>query len=406
MREPEFLSQRKAMQLRHAARLFVEGKGIRKVAAKVQVTIQQVKDWQDRWPDVWAEATAKAQDGLRRRCALLLTASQSRERMLKRPKRQPVELPAPPVEVVAADPSQHTVPSFLDQYMIPCCLTEAATATVNTYRKAARKFAVTMGNPPLAKVTNLTLAQYRDALKAMPSRRNGRPLSINTVIMYLTHLQTILDKAGPPVRRSRDSAGYLATVPWVKLPREELGEATIVSDEVLAQCLTAADQMRIPSEAPREFWRGILITARWLALRSRTLFGMEWRHVEWDNNRLVLPAALLKGRKTLVLPLRPLIVREALEALRRPKGRVFRWSHSIEHFRICFHRLQSLAGVDEADYFGLHSLRRTGITQLYKRSPAAATLLAGHGSPIITRMSYVNVEDVLLEAMGGKEGAA
>jgi hypothetical protein len=44
-------------------------------------------------------------------------------------------------------------------------------------------------------------------------------------------------------------------------------------------------------------------------------------------------------------------------------------------------------------------LRRTAITKLWEVSPAAGQLLAGHGSPITTKQSYVNHEHVLRGAM-------
>jgi integrase len=225
--------------------------------------------------------------------------------------------------------------------------------------------------------------------------KKGKPLSINTVIMYLCHLQTILDKAGPPARRNRDAAGYIPIVPWVKIPRESLGEATIVSEESLARCYEAAALMPRPRPRSALFWRALLIVGRYFGLRARTLFSMEWKHVEWEKRRVVLPAALLKGRKVLVLPI-PDVVAEHLAAIQRDDGPVFNWPHSREMFRRDFHLLQTLAGVD---WFGLHTLRRTAITKMWATSPAAAQLLAGHGSPIITRMSYVNVEDVLTDAM-------
>lgn len=321
--------------------------------------------------------------------------------------------PAPTDSALVADPSLHTVPSFFESYVVPCCLTEAAAETIEMYRKAVKKFALTMGNPPLCKITNLTLASYRDILRRMAARGRGKePLSVNTVITYLCHLQTVLDRAGPPTRRSRDAAGYIKDVPWVRIPREELGEAKIVADEDLAACYNAADLMRQPKDNPAQFWRAILVTARYLGLRARTLFSMEWKHIDLERRRVVLPATLLKGRKMLVLPL-PEIVVQHLLTIRKDSGAVFVFP-CREHFRQCLHKLQTAAGIDPAKHFGLHSLRRTAITKMWATSPAAAQLLAGHGSPIITRMHYVNVEDVLTDAMAnnksflvnGKAGAA
>ena len=64
----------------------------------------------------------------------------------------------------------HTVPSFLEPYLIPVRLLDASPYTINVYRIAARKFAVTMGNPPLAAITNEMLAKFRETLKQITAR--------------------------------------------------------------------------------------------------------------------------------------------------------------------------------------------------------------------------------------------
>jgi len=48
--------------------------------------------------------------------------------------------------------------------------------TRNLYRKAARKFAKAMGNPPLRAITGQTLATYRDLLKASIGRGKRKRL--------------------------------------------------------------------------------------------------------------------------------------------------------------------------------------------------------------------------------------
>lgn len=300
--------------------------------------------------------------------------------------------------VTQAAGSKHTVGTFLERYLIPCRLQEASPETIGIYRKAARKFAVLMGNPTLDDITNEMLAKYREALKAMPARgKNGRVLSVNTVRMYVEHLQIILDKAGPAGPRNRDAAGFLKVVPYVKPPAEEIGERHIVADDVLAAVYAAAEQADYPKvdfATPAQWWRALLVTARYLGLRSRTLFKLRCSMLDFEQKRIVIPAKLMKSRKKMVFPM-PDVIRDHLAAIRSEREYVFEWPHSLEWFRKCLHKLQEKAGVDVAKHFGLHGLRRTAITRTWQKSPAAAQLLAGHGSPIITRLHYVNEEEVL-----------
>ncbi len=368
---------------------------------------EAIRNWQKRFKAFWNEAyaigLAEAERILAERTRRHETTVGDISRLTDRVEEAGSAILAdPPAEFVEADPTQHTVGSFLEHYVVPCCLCDANPATINLYRISAKRFAVLMGNPPLAKIDNLMLAKYRDQLRQMAGRgRGGKLLSVNTVRMYLQHLQMILDKAGPPARRCRDAAGYLAVVPWVKRPREELGVSTIVSDEVLRRCYEAAEYMRRPAGLgvePAAWWRALLIVARYLGLRARTLFAMRFEHIDWSVPRVVLPPEIIKTRKTLVLPLPP-IVCQHIEAIRTDRETVFAWLNSSEMRRKYFHDLQNEAGLAPDERFGLHTLRRTAITQLWKVSPAAAQLLAGHGSPTITRMHYVNTEEVLTKAL-------
>jgi len=310
--QPPALSPSTRRDMRLAARVISQGHSETIAAARVFTTSKRLRQWQECFPDEWAaflahhnamrEVQREAAKRRWNRVALLEEPTPPKPKIDRR--RAAAIVDNPPPEVTVADPSLHTVPTFLDSYVIPCCLTEAAPATVNAYRIVVRKFAKWAGNPPLKAITNVMLAQYREAMKKMPARAKGdKPLSINTVASQLGMLQTILDRAGSPVRRCRDAAGILETVPWVKLPREVLGEVAIVSDEAIAACYAKAETMRRPAENPGDFWRAVLVVGRHLGLRSRTLFGMHWRDVEWNHKRIRLPASIMKAKKMLVLPM-------------------------------------------------------------------------------------------------------
>jgi len=368
---------------------------------------EAIRNWQKRFRQFWHEAygvaIASAEEVLAQRTKQHLVEVGDLNWMADRAEEAgSLVVSDPPPEVTNADPTQHSVPSFLEYYVIPCCLCDAAPGTINYYRIVARRFAVVMGNPPLCQIDNLMLARYRDALKRLAARgRSGKVLSVNTVRSHLRTLQTILDKAGPAGRRCRDAAGYLAVAPWVRRPKAELGISTIVSDEVLRRCYEAASVMQRPDDLgiePAAWWRALLITARYLGLRARTIFGMRFEHIDWSVPRVVLPPDIIKTRKTLVLPLPP-VVREHLEAIRTDRETVFAWTTSLEMWRQYFRNLQTIAGLADDERFGLHALRRTAITQLWKISPASAQLVAGHGSPIMAQMYYVNTEEVLTEAL-------
>jgi integrase len=296
-----------------------------------------------------------------------------------------------------------TVPQFVLAYLIPNCLQDASAETRRLYVRVANKFALVMGNPRLRDISLEMLTLYRETLTKMIGRGKKKPLSINTVRMYLENLRIILDRAGPPGPRRRDAAGYLKIVPWVRLPREKLGEPRVITDEVLARCYAVADKMLVPKlkgVSPGAWWRALLVCGRYLGLRARTMFSLEFAHVQWDKRRLVLPAEIMKARKTLVLPMAA-VVYEHLSAadFRTDRRFVFDYSSSREQFRVDFHKLQTIAEILPQNQFGLHILRKTAITRMWAKSPAAAQMLAGHGSPLITKLYYVATGEVINEAM-------
>lgn len=289
----------------------------------------------------------------------------------------------------------YTLTTFFENYYLPVCMSEASPLSAGHYRSVLKKWSMLTGDPPLSKITNATLAKYRDALLAI--RRHDKPLSVNTVRTQLQHLMILLNKAGPPGPRNRDAAGLIDPAPWVKLPKGMPREPRIVSDETLNRCYEAAGQMLAPELElpPVNWWRALLVVTVNLGLRSRSLFGLEWRDVDFESRTLIVRPEINKGRKKQVLPIND-VVTAHLKAIRPKRAddgeRVFRWPFSIEMFRRYLKDLQELAGVEP---FGLHQLRKTCGTRLWASNPGAAVLMLGHSSIEITRQSYVGQVSVL-----------
>ena len=174
-------------------------------------------------------------------------------------------------------------------------------------------------------------------------------------------------------------------------------------DDVFERCDEAASLMDWPKvdfATAEQWWRAMLTLVSHLGLRCRTVFRLRLSMIDWEGRRVAIPAKLMKARKKMVLPLPPKVY-DHLAAIRSNRELLFEWPHSLEWFRKCFHKLQDLAGCKLTQRFGLHGLRRTAITRMWQTSPAAAQLLAGHGSPIITKQHYVNTEAIVRKAFEG-----
>lgn len=308
--------------------------------------------------------------------------------------------PLLPPEIPAADPGSHTLASFFEAYYLPQILFDASPKTVELYRICITKFQYLAGNVKLKEIDNAVLGRFRDALMRQ-TRQSGRRLSKHTVRMYLRHVMHLLAKAGPPSPKNRNAAGYIPSVPFAKAPRCELPTPRIVSFDALAACYRAAGAMAWPAMdglPASRWWRALLVLAFNTGLRRRTLFALRWEHVSLEESLLRIPAELLKGRRRLVLPLNEITVAH-LRSIRGDHRTVFPWPYSAEWFSTKFRELQVMAGLPASERFGLHNIRKTTATMLWKKDPGAAQLMLGHTLMKITEEHYVSAPAVLVDAV-------
>jgi integrase len=280
-------------------------------------------------------------------------------------------------------------------------LFDASPETTGLYITCIRRFELLVGNPTLAEMTTEMLARFRDLLLAARRYATVKVLSAHTVRMYVRHIQYLLDCAGPPVHKSRDRAGFIDVVPYCKPPRAELPEPKIVKADLLSACYEAAGSMETPrgfGVDPPAWWRALLVVTYNVGLRRRTLFAMEWRHVDFREGTLRLPAEIMKSRKRLLLPMND-IVRRHLLAIRSDEEKVFPRPFSRERFGFYFRQLQATAGVMGNEKFGLHTLRKTCATTLFQEDAQAAQLMLGHAAISVTQSHYINAVAALRDSV-------
>ncbi len=212
------------------------------------------------------------------------------------------------------------------------------------------------------------------------------------------YLPVCLATAAPPDRRNREAAGIIAAAPYVKPPKAIYGEPKITTEERVTRCYVGCVCMtwpRVKGFKPPAWWRALLVLVWNTGIRRRTVFSLRMEHIDWANKRLILPAEIMKTGKKLILPV-PQTVIDHLQAIRTKRELVFEWPHSPEWFSKCLHNLQKEVGIPPTLHFGLHTLRRTLGTRLFKENPAAAQLMLGHATLEMTKRFYVNTEDVLI----------
>ncbi|HUT14568.1 MAG TPA: tyrosine-type recombinase/integrase [Thermoguttaceae bacterium] len=283
-----------------------------------------------------------------------------------------------------------TVRTFYEGYYKPTRLGDAAPTTLLSYETVVSRWELLTGDPPLAEITVPMLATFKGCLQKMRGKKAVDRLSVNSIRGYFRHLQAIIDKAGPAGHRNRDAAGIIPQAPWIKPPRAEISPPRIVSAEHVGWCYQAAiamDRPRLQNVKPAAWWRALLAVAWNTGLRRRTLFEMALDMIDWQQARLVLPAARMKSGRFEIIPLNDVAL-EHLRMIRGPRPLVFEWTCELRTFHRDFHRLQDEAGISRKNHFGLHNIRKTVATMLWETSPGAAQLAMGH-APGVTQQHYV-----------------
>jgi len=301
-------------------------------------------------------------------------------------------------------PDEITLSTFYRSRYLPVRLGDAQPRTIDAYEQTIRYWVLLIGDPPLADITTETLCLFRDLVGRALGRPPVHPLSPNTIRKHLRVIQAVLDHAGPPVRGNRDAAGILdKTPPWIRPPRPTFRPVRVVSFDQLNHVYLAAvamDAPRLYGLKPPAWWRALIVTAYNTGLRKGNLFNLRMDQVDWPNRRLHLPPEGAKTRRGQDVHLNQTTMAHLL-AIRTDREYVFAWPQAIRQFDRLFHRLQDFAGIPRPEHFGLHAIRKTTGTALWRHSPQAAQLELGHTTLKTTIDHYIQGDDILRAALDG-----
>jgi|GEM_PF-1355674 len=387
-----------------AARRFAEGASMSQIAKEFHVTLRAVEGWRTRHKRIWMrDFRLSLQDVVSR-----VRKDAGTDRVIANPdeylrfaKEADRWCKENRQELFPQSDIDLSLSGFFRIYFLPVRLGDAHPTTIEQYRFTLNLWRRITGDPPLRLIDNQLLAKFRDVLSKLRGQ-GGRPYSTSTIRSKMIQIQAILDTAGPPGPRRRTAAGLLSVVPYAKPPRIEQQVPRIVPLEVLGRVYEAARYARIPELygiTPENWWKGMLVVALNTALRRGSLFALRWEHVEAENRRLVLPPGVMKARRGQIIPLNEMALRH-LETIRQSQDpMVFPWPYCQHTFANEFKALQRVAGVPAGEWFGLHAIRRTAATLLWRENPAAAQLILGHHAMQITREHYVNAPAVMMGAL-------
>lgn len=279
---------------------------------------------------------------------------------------------APPPITVTPD---STLSEFFENWFLPVVLTpqQSRPGTIRVYLDVLDWWVYFTNDPPVQRIDHRLTAAFVDALRKASYRRGPkselRRLSHNRIAILLRTLRALLGRIGPRITMSKATACLVPETPLVPAFKAVFKKKGCLTLEQARAVAAACDRMEFPRRSlPVQFptplwWKARLALLYYTGLRRNTAFGLRWRHVERDGDNwwLNVPASLVsKTNKATRIAVHPQL-RDILKRMRCQRGEdhlLVPAACDIDCFGDYHYRLQTLAGVPEAEQISVQGWRR------------------------------------------------
>jgi len=300
----------------------------------------------------------------------------------------------PPSDATADVSPALTLPQFFELWSVQGRLLHADPMTLKQYRESLRFWARFTGNPPVSQINRHTLRDCIIGLKTLPGRsRKPGTIADNTVRKHLTHLQAVIDDAGPPSRSHPDAAGLTDEILVFRKPplaRNQHIKSFELAEigSILDACLTAAPPHRQFRVREGVWWESLDTVAYNTGLRIETLLLLRFSWLEQNQWGFWfrVPHGAIKRDGWMFFVNRfalATIERMRSQSLAREDDLVFQWPYKPGWLFRTHKRIVQAAGLPPARQFGFHGLRRAFATELSRLNPAVAKMALGHAGEVI-----------------------
>ena len=289
---------------------------------------------------------------------------------------------------------------FYAHYVLPV-FREGKSADAKTLKQDRESLAYWIeftGDPPMRLIDEVLCAAFVKRLKKQPGLKAGSTMAGETVRKHCTHIQTILDRAGPRNRRNRsgqslfrDSDGMPCDAPYLERAKKRLKPANkdfklMEIGAWLDACDYAIETDSLMGKTPRDFWRALVIFCWNTGLRIDTVMELTWAMVDaQEPDWIEIPGAIYKGGRQDFSTYLNAHARSAIESIHAlGQERLFPWFNwpaSQGWLQACRRKILAKTVLPPHRRFGFHGLRRALITYVSPKSSIVAKMIAGHSGP-------------------------
>lgn len=190
----------------------------------------------------------------------------------------------------------------------------------------------------------------------------------------------------------------ISVVPEIEMLDEEPLDKPHYTAAEMAAMFNAADIATLPAlpGVPAGVWWRALLAVLWdTGMRIGETISVEWRHVDFANRTIHIPAASRKSKKPFMATFGEGFTEPALRKLQECAGGigpVFTWKHDSSHLNAILEKIQEKAGIDTTRReLKFHAIRRAVgeyVTENYGVEFAQQKL--GHSTSAITKRHYAS----------------
>jgi integrase len=267
--------------------------------------------------------------------------------------------------------------------------------TQEKYRTVLDVFEQIINPTKLRGITERTISLLVKGMRERTQPRNGKVgLAPMTMKNYLIALKSALGWAV-----DQKLLPALPKFPTIKVPKKKPQPIPVEAFEKLLQ------------KAPDDLWRAYLLCGWWAGLRLSEASQLrwepseEWPWVDFEGNRIVLPAVFAKSAEDQSVPMHP-VLRQALEALPRTDPKVFPFRSRKGGKPMTRAGISSrvrLIARQAGVRLSMHKLRKGFGCRVAKKlgkgnAPVLHSLMR-HSSMQITMDYYASVDDALQDAI-------